>query len=416
MSVMHQHMLDKYADLALRTGVNLQKDQKLVINSTVEGADFTRVIVKKAFELGAKDVHINWGDDDITRLRYEYADTETLKEVPEWQQDMFKSFGEEGMAILSVRATDPDLLQGIDAKKIAAAQKSRSEAMAEFRNYTMNDRIQWSIVSIPITAWAQKIFPEADAETAKEKLWEEIFSIVRIDQEDPVKAWDEHNEMLENARQFLNRKQYKELVYQGPGTNLTVALPKGHIWKGGASRTEDGVPFNPNMPTEEVFTAPHKYGVDGIVSSTKPLNYGGSVIDNFTLTFKDGEVVDFSAEQGEETLEQLLDTDDGASHLGELALVPHESPISQSGLIFYNTLYDENASCHLAFGKAYPNNVEGGSDMSEKELDENGVNHSLVHVDFMMGSGEMDIDGVLEDGTEEAVMRNGSWSLDFNED
>lgn len=412
---MQQQMLEKYADLALRTGVNIQQNQKLVINSTIEGADFTRLVAKRAFELGAKDVHINWSDDEVTRLRYEHADTETLKEVPQWQQDMFKSFGEEGMALLSIRATDPDLLQGIDAKKIAAAQKARSEAMAEFRNYTMNDRIQWSIVSIPIAAWAEKIFPEEEGETAKDKLWEQIFSIVRVDKNDPNQAWQEHNETLENARQFLNRKQYKELVYQGPGTNLTVQLPEGHIWKGGASETEKGVPFNPNMPTEEVFTAPHKYGVDGIVSSTKPLNYGGNVIDNFTLTFKDGEVVDFSAEQGEETLEQLLDTDDGASHLGELALVPHESPISKSGLIFYNTLYDENASCHLAFGKAYPNNVEGGSDMDETQLDENGVNHSLVHVDFMMGSGELDIDGVHEDGTEEPVMRNGSWALDFNQ-
>ncbi|WP_163527549.1 aminopeptidase [Halobacillus ihumii] len=409
-----QEQLEKYAELALRTGVNLQKDQKLMINSTVEGAPFTRIVARKAYEMGAEDVHIVWADDELTRLRYEYADVETLKEVPDWQRDMFSYFGEKGAAILSIRSTDPDLLKGIDAGKVAAATKARSEAMTKFRDFTMNDRIQWSIVSIPIPAWAQKIFPGESEEKAVEKLWEQIFSIVRVDREDPVAAWEDHNQTLIKAKQFLNKKKYSKLIYKAPGTDLEVELPNNHIWKGGASQTvESNVPFNPNMPTEEVFTAPHKYGVNGQVSSTKPLNYGGNVIDNFTLTFKDGKVVDFKAEEGEETLQHLLDTDEGSTRLGELALVPHESPISQSGLIFYNTLYDENASCHLALGKAYPNNVEGGSDMSEEQLDQSGVNHSLSHVDFMMGSDELDIDGVLEDGTTEPVMRKGSWAISF---
>ncbi|RWZ58872.1 aminopeptidase [Halobacillus fulvus] len=414
MKMPSHHMLEKYAELALKTGVNLQKDQYLMINSTIEGAEFTRVIVQKAFEMGAKDVHINWGDDAITRMKYEYADQETLSDVPQWQKDQYTYFAENGAAILSVRSTDPDLLKGIDAGKIAAANKARAEAMSEFRKYTMNDRIQWSIVSIPIPAWSQKIFPGEDEDTAVEKLWEQIFSIVRVDKEDPVAAWEEHNQTLVTAREYLNKKQYKQLSYTAPGTNLTVDLPKGHIWKGGPAKTEgQGVQFNPNMPTEEVFTAPHKYGVNGTVSSTKPLNYGGNVIDDFSLTFKDGKVVDFTAKEGEETLKHLLETDEGSRRLGELALVPHESPISQSGLIFYNTLYDENASCHLALGKAYPNNMTGGSDMNEEELDQAGVNDSLSHVDFMMGSGELDIDGVLEDGTTEPVMRKGSWAISF---
>ncbi|WP_079528530.1 aminopeptidase [Halobacillus hunanensis] len=409
-----QEQLEKYAELALRTGVNLQENQKLMINSTVEGAPFTRIVARKAYEMGAEDVHIVWADDELTRLRYEYADVETLKEVPDWQKDMFSYFGEKGAAILSIRSTDPDLLKGIDAGKVAAATKARSEAMTKFRDFTMNDRIQWSIVSIPIPAWAQKIFPGESEEKAVEKLWEQIFSIVRVDKNDPVAAWEDHNQTLIKAKQFLNKKKYSKLIYKAPGTDLEVELPNNHIWKGGASQTVEGnVPFNPNMPTEEVFTAPHKYGVNGQVSSTKPLNYGGNVIDHFTLTFKDGKVVDFKAEEGEETLQHLLDTDEGSTRLGELALVPHESPISQSGLIFYNTLYDENASCHLALGKAYPNNVEGGSDMSEEELDQSGVNHSLSHVDFMMGSDELDIDGVLEDGTTEPVMRKGSWAISF---
>ncbi|QAS53212.1 aminopeptidase [Halobacillus litoralis] len=406
--------LQKYAELALRTGVNLQDGQLLMINSTIDGAEFTRIVAQKAFEMGAKDVHINWGDDTLTRMKYEHADQETLSNVPQWQQQKFTYFAEQGAAILSIRSTDPDLLKGIDAGKVAAANKARAEAMATFRDYTMNDRIQWSIVSIPIPAWAQKIFPDENVETAVEKLWEQIFSIVRVDQEDPIAAWEEHNRTLIKAREYLNKKQYQKLIYKAPGTDLEVALPKGHIWKGGPSKTvEGGVQFNPNMPTEEVFTAPHKYGVEGTVSSTKPLNYGGNVIDDFSVTFKEGKVVDYSAEEGSETLQHLLDTDEGSRRLGELALVPHESPISQSGLIFYNTLYDENASCHLALGKAYPNNMTGGSDMSEDELDRNGVNHSLSHVDFMMGSEELDIDGVLEDGTTEPVMRNGSWAISF---
>ncbi|WP_431802887.1 aminopeptidase [Halobacillus andaensis] len=408
--------LEKYAELALKTGVNLQDDQRLMINSNIEGAPFTRIVARKAYEMGAKDVYIVWGDDELTRMRYEYADVEVLKEVPEWQRQMFDYFGEEGAAVLSIRSTDPDLLKGIDAGKVAAANKARAEAMTNFRNYTMNDRLQWSIVSIPIPAWAQKIFPERSEEEAVDQLWEQIFSIVRVDQDDPVAAWEQHNQTLQQAREFLNRKQYHKLVYSAPGTDLEVELPQGHVWKGGSAKTEkDKVVFNPNMPTEEVFTAPHKYGVNGHVASTKPLNYGGNVIDRFTLTFENGKVVDYKAEEGEDTLKHLLETDEGSKRLGELALVPHESPISQSGLIFYNTLYDENASCHLALGKAYPNNVEGGSNMNEEQLDQSGVNHSLSHVDFMMGSAELDIDGVLKDGTREPVMRKGSWALNFNE-
>ncbi|WP_101842289.1 aminopeptidase [Halobacillus sp. Marseille-P3879] len=411
-----QEKLEKYAELALKTGVNLQDDQRLMINSNIEGAPFTRIVARKAYEMGAKDVYIVWGDDELTRMRYEYADVEVLKEVPEWQRQMFDYFGEEGAAVLSIRSTDPDLLKGIDAGKVAAANKARAEAMTNFRNYTMNDRLQWSIVSIPIPAWAQKIFPERSEEEAVDQLWEQIFSIVRVDQDDPVAAWEQHNQTLQQAREFLNRKQYHKLVYSAPGTDLEVELPQGHVWKGGSAKTEkDKVVFNPNMPTEEVFTAPHKYGVNGHVASTKPLNYGGNVIDRFTLTFENGKVVDYKAEEGEDTLKHLLETDEGSKRLGELALVPHESPISQSGLIFYNTLYDENASCHLALGKAYPNNVEGGSNMNEEQLDQSGVNHSLSHVDFMMGSAELDIDGVLKDGTREPVMRKGSWALNFNE-
>lgn len=410
-----QQMLEKYAELALKTGVNLQKDQALMVNAPIEGADFTRIVVKKAYELGAKNVHVNWTDDELTLLKYENAPEEVLTNIPKWQVDQYLAFAEEGAALLSIRSTNPDLLKDVNPEKVAKASKAGAEAMKEFRKYIMNDRIPWSIISIPTGDWAQKIFPEKSKDEAVESLWEAIFKIVRVDKEDPVAAWDDHNATLRKAREFLNRKKYKKLHFKAPGTDLELELPEGHIWKGGSAKTEaEGREFNPNMPTEEVFSVPHKYGVNGKVTSTMPLNYGGSVIDKFSLTFENGKVVDFDAEQGYETLKHLLDTDEGSRRLGEVALVPNESPISQSGLIFYNTLYDENASCHIALGKAYPTNLEGGAAMNDEELDKHGVNDSLSHVDFMIGSGELDIDGVSADGSREPVFRSGSWTLDFD--
>ncbi|MFD2044355.1 aminopeptidase [Ornithinibacillus salinisoli] len=407
-----QQTQEKYAELALRTGVNLQKGQALMINAPLEGAEFTKMVVRKAYEIGAKDVHINWVDDELTLLKYENAPDEVIADYPEWKVKLHDTFAEDGAAVLNIRSTNPDLLKDIDPTRVAKANKAAAQAMKNFRKYTMNDKITWSIISIPTGEWSQKIFPDKTREDAIESLWEAIVKIVRVDQEDPIAAWDAHNETLKTAREILNDKNYKKLVFKAPGTELEMELPEGHIWKGGSAVSEKGITFNPNMPTEEVFSMPHKYGVNGTVSSTKPLNYGGSLIDNFTLTFKDGKVVDFKAEQGEDTLKHLLETDEGARRLGEIALVPHESPVSQSGLIFYNTLFDENASVHIALGKAYPTNIKDGSGMSEEELDKHGVNDSLTHVDFMIGSEKLDIDGVKADGTSEAVFRSGTWALD----
>lgn len=406
-------VMEKYAELVVKKGVNIQKGQALMINATLEGVEFTKLVVKKAYEAGAKDVHINWGDDDLTLWKFQYAPDEVLENVPEWRVKLFESFAKDGAALLSIHATNPDLLKDIDPQKVAKANKAGAKALAEFRKYTMNDEIPWSVISIPTPGWAKKIFPDKTEEEAVKSLWEAIIKIVRVDQEDPIAAWDEHNETLRVARETLNKKAYKALHFKAPGTDLEVGLPDNHIWHGGSAVSTEGIVFNPNMPTEEVFCAPHKYKVNGTVSSTKPLNYGGSLIDNFTLTFKDGKVVDFSAEEGEEALKHLLEIDEGAKRLGEVALVPDESPVSQSGLVFYNTLFDENASCHFALGKAYPTNVEGGAKMTEEELDENGINDSLTHVDFMIGSGELDIDGILPDGRTEPVFRSGTWALDI---
>lgn len=408
---MNEQAMEKYAQLVVEKGVNIQKKQTLFINAPIEGAAFVRNVAQKAYDAGAKDVVVNWADDTLTLLKYKHATDDVIETFPEWRKQMQEYYAEDGAAFLSIHATDPDLLQDVDGKRIAAANKAAGIALTKFRTHLMNDEVQWSVISIPTAAWAQKIFPDKSAEAAVAALWEEIIKMVRVDLNDPIAAWNEHNATLKKAYEFLNEKQYDKLILTAPGTNLEIGLPKSHIWQGGSALSQKGVEFNPNLPTEEVFTMPHKYRVDGTVSSTKPLNYGGNLIDNFTLTFKDGKVVDFKAEQGEDVLEHLLDTDDGARRIGEIALVPNESPVSQSGLIFYNTLFDENASVHIALGKAYPTNIEGGAQMDEADLDKHGVNDSMTHVDFMVGSAEMDIDGVTADGTVEPVFRAGTWAL-----
>lgn len=408
---MDRTVQEKYANLILKKGVNLQKNQPLFISAPIEGIEFVKILTKKAYELGAKEVHIEWEDDELTKLKYTYAADEVFERYPEWKKMMRESFAEEGAAFVSIYATDPDLLQDVDPNRVATATKASGAALKKFRDYVMNDKVTWTVVSIPAKGWAKKVFPNQASEEAVELLWKEIINIVRLDEEDPLAAWDKHNAMLEKAHQILNEKQYDKLIFTAPGTNLEVGLPKGHIWHGGAAVSENGTVFNPNLPTEEVYTVPHKYNVNGKVSSTKPLHYGGNIIDEFTLTFKDGKVVDYRAKRGEDVLKHLLETDDGAKRLGEVALVPDESPVSQSGLVFFNTLFDENASCHIALGKAYPTNLEGGAEMSLEELDKHGVNDSMIHVDFMIGSNEMDIDGVKADGTKEAVFRKGTWAF-----
>ncbi|SFM17859.1 aminopeptidase [Gracilibacillus orientalis] len=409
-----QELLRKYAKLSLHTGVNLQEGQGLLVQAPIEAVEFVRIVVKQAYEIGAKNVHVEWKDDELTYLKMKHAPMEVLETFPEWRKDAMVSMVKDGYAVLNIYGENPDLLQGIDGKRMAAATKASSTALREYRDYMMNDRARWSIVGYPTTEWAHKIYPGLDAEEAKGKLWEEIFRIARVDQDDPIAAWNKHNQLLRDAREYLNEKNYAKLHFQAAGTDLTIELPEGHIWHGGAAKATDGIAFNPNMPTEEVFSMPHKYGVNGHVASTKPLSFQGQIIENFTLTFKDGKVVDYTCEKGKEALKQLLEADgDGASRLGEVALVPHESPVSQAGIIFFNTLFDENASCHIALGKAYPTNIEGGSDMKEKEMDQHGVNDSIVHEDFMIGSADMDIDGITKDGETEAIFHNGTWAISF---
>ncbi|WP_280771084.1 aminopeptidase [Salipaludibacillus daqingensis] len=406
-----EQKIEKYAELAVTIGVNIQKGQTLVINAPLSSADFTRKIAKKAYEAGAKNVHVEWNDDDLNRLRYDMAPLETFKEFPEWKAKGFEKLAEDGAAFMTIKATDPDLLKGVDSEKIAAANKAQGQAMDTFRSYIQSDKVSWLVISAPAKAWASKVFPDDSEEEQEEKLWEAMFEAVRINTDDPIAEWKQHDKNLQTKAQYLTDKGYKKLIYTAPGTDLEIELPDNHIWLGGGGPSQDGVHFVANMPTEEVFTAPKADGVNGTVSNTKPLNYGGNTIDNFTLTFKDGKVVDFQAKEGEETLKHLLDTDEGAKRLGEVALVPHSSPISQSGILFYNTLYDENASNHIALGSAYSTCVKDGAQMSTNQLKEAGLNTSITHVDFMIGSGEMNIEGELADGTKEPVFKNGEWAV-----
>ena len=407
-----ENLLKKYAKLAIYQGVNVQKNQTLVISSPIECAEFTRMLVEEAYIKGAKEVVVQWNDELTGKLKYKYSPMEVFETVPEWVKESRLSYAKEGACFLSISASDPELLKDVDPKKVATFRKASSIASREFSSRLMSNENAWSIVSIPTVGWAKKVFPNVSEDEAVEKLWDAIFKIVRVDSQDPVKAWEEHKNTLKKNMDFLNSKRFKSLHYTNYlVTDLIIQLPEKHLWAGGAEFTQDGTEFIANMPTEEIFSMPKKTGVNGKVVSSMPLNYGGNLINNFSLTFKDGKVVDFSAEEGYETLKNLLDTDEGAKYLGEVALVPYNSPISNSNIIFFNTLYDENASCHLAFGKAYSLCIKDGEKMSEEELLKEGANDSLTHVDFMIGTKDLQITGTTYDNEKFDIFVNGNWAF-----
>ncbi|NLY79909.1 MAG: aminopeptidase [Lysinibacillus sp.] len=403
--------LEQYAELAVKVGVNIQKGQYLLINTTTDALDFTKIVVKKAYEAGAGRVHVNFTDEAITRMFYEHGADEEFDKFPEWIVAQRDECIERKGALLWIDAEDPDLLAGIPVNRISAQQKAAGEALVNYRKAIMNDDIAWSIIAVPSKKWAAKVFPDLPEEEQMNALWEAIFKTVRIGEGDPVELWRNHIAALEERAKQLNSKKYAKLHYKAPGTDLTIELPDKHIWASGSSKTPEGVTFIANMPTEEVYTLPNKYGVNGYVSNTKPLVYQGNIIDAFTLTFEKGKIVEARAGVGNELLQELIATDEGAAYLGEVALVPHESPISLSGILYYNTLFDENASIHLAIGEAYPTCFEVGRELEEGQLESLGINVSIVHEDFMIGSAEMDIDGILPDGTVEPIFRKGNWAF-----
>lgn len=403
--------LKEYAKLTVKIGVNIQKGQTLVVNAPIESAEFVRLVAKEAYSLGAKNVHVEWNDEKLSLIKYLNAPEEAFKEFPTWKAKGYEELAKEGAAFISISASNPELLKDVNPEKIALANKTRSKALKKYREYIMGSKVSWSVVSVPTKDWAKKVFSELESDEAVSKLWESIFKIVRIDQENPVLAWEKHLNNLASKVKYLNTNKFRKLHLISKDTDLEIELPEKHLWAGGGEHNSKKTYFVANLPTEEVFTLPLKNGVKGKVKSTMPLNYGGNLIDNFTLTFEKGKIIDFSAENGYDTLKKLIETDEGSSYLGEIALVPHDSPISNLNTIFYNTLYDENASCHLALGMAYPTCLENGADMSEDELKNAGANQSLVHVDFMIGSSDLNIFAETKTGEKIQIFKDGNWSV-----
>lgn len=409
---MNKSFLIKYASLAVNIGVNIQKDNILVISSPIETAEFARLITEEAYKSGAKDVIVHYGDQKLTKIKLENSSLETISNIPEWQAESYNYYARQEACFISISASDPDGLKGVPVEKIGASQKARTSALKEYFDNSMSNKCRWCVLSVPTLSWAKKVFPKVSDDEAMESLWDVIFKTVRVDTENPVNAWKKHNAYLEEKIKFMNNNNFKSVhLKSANGTDLNIELPEGHIWAGGSEGDVNGIPFNANIPTEEVFTLPKKTGVNGIVYSSKPLSYGGNLIDNFSITFKDGKAIDFTAETGYDVLKQMLESDEGAKYLGEVAFVPYNSPISNSKLIFFNTLFDENAACHLAFGRAYESCVKDADKYSEEELEKIGVNNSVIHVDFIIGTSDLEITGINKNGEAIQIFSNGNWAF-----
>lgn len=413
---MDEQRLRAYAELTVRIGLNLQPRQRLLIvgpiangGASLEAAPVVRHITAAAYEAGARLVETLWGDEALLAARFAHAPRDSFDEFSAWLPHALAEHVKNGHAVLSIYANDPDQLKDAPAELVAAVQEATARSVRPFREYISRNQTNWAVVAAPAVAWAARVFPDIEPSQQVERLWDAISRLCRLDQPDPIVAWETHLGELAERTDCLNRKQYTALRYRAPGTDLTIGLADGHQWVGGSSINAAGFRFAPNLPTEEVFTMPHKDRVNGTVRSTKPLSYGGTLIDGFSLRFVDGRVVEVKADRGESVLSTLISMDAGASRLGELALVPHSSPISQTGRLFYNTLFDENAASHVALGAAYKFTLRGGEAMSEDAFEAAGGNRSATHVDFMIGSGELDVDGVLPEGAVEPVMRGGEW-------
>jgi aminopeptidase len=411
------HQLRAYGELAVRVGLNLQAGQRLLIigpiasgGVSLEAAPLVRHIAASAYQAGASLVETIWGDEAIQMTRFRKAPRDSFGEFSAWLPDALFKHAEGGNAIISVYANDPDQLKDEPPELVSAVQQAVSKSVRPFRELISRNQTNWTVVAAAGAGWAARVFPDLPVEQQVPRLWGAIRRMCRLDQADPVAAWETHLLALARRRDYLNAKRYSALKYKSAGTDLTIGLPDGHQWVAGRSSTRSGITFAPNLPTEEVFTMPHKDRVDGVVRSSKPLSYGGTVIENFSLTFAAGRVVKVAAERGEAVLSELVGTDAGAARLGEIALVPHGSPISQSGVLFYNTLFDENAASHVALGSAYKFTMAGGESMDDADFELVGGNRSGVHVDFMIGSGDLDIDGVNANGSTEPLMRQGEWA------
>jgi aminopeptidase len=410
--------IKKYADLVIKVGLNLRAGQRLIINNAstrgvpLHVAPFVREIARTAYQAGARYVDVIWNDEALLRLRAELAPRDSTGEYSNWHIQGIVDIIENGGALLTIRSNNPDLLGSLDADFVGAAQKTHLERYSPVSAAASTNKMNWLVIAASSPDWAIKVFPGLSPAQAEAKLWEAIFQITRVDQPDPIAAWETHIQNMLKKASYLSNKQYTALKYKAPGTDLTVGLPRGHRWISAREMAQNGIEFTANLPTEEVFTLPHREQADGVVSASMPLVYSGVLIEEFSMTFKRGRVVKVAAKKAEATLRKLVETDEGASHLGEVSLVPFSSPISQRGHLFYDPLIDENAASHLAVGSAYRTNLVGGDELSQDEFIARGGNVSINHVDFMIGSAKMDIDGIKEDGSTEPVMRQGEWAFD----
>jgi len=406
-----QQNLRKYAELILKVGLNIQPGDNILLRLDVHGLPLAREIARQAYQLGAHQIHPVFSDDQMTLARFQLAPDAAFDEYPAFLTDFTEGAYLNNYHLLSLFAPNPELLKEADPTRISRWQKVTAIAGERVMKYVMENRVKWSMAALPSPAWAKAVFPDLPEEEAIDKLWASIFQVTRVDQPDPVAAWAEHDRQLRAHEELLNQYAFEKLLFQGPGTELEVYLPQGHRWMGGSSISPKGERFMPNIPTEEVFTMPHAYRVNGTLSATMPLSTRGRLIEGMRFTFKDGAVTDFSATAGQEILKDILDTDEGARRLGEVALVAHNSPISRTGLLFKNTLFDENASCHFALGSAYAENHVHGKEMDAEQKKQAGMNHSITHVDFMVGGPQLNVTGVKADGTRIKVLVNGKWAI-----
>lgn len=410
-----EEKIREYARLVVCTGVNVQKGQEIVINCPVEHYEFARLLIIEAYKAGAAEVIMHWSDAVESRQFYENVSEEVLGTIPDWKAESYNYYSRRGAGYISVSGSDPENMKGIDPKRMHIRSAATDKAMEEHYKLMMASEIPWTVVAVPQKKWAAKVFPGMSEEEAMKNLWEKILKSVRISPEeegDVVQAWADHDSFLKDKCRKLTEYAFEKLHYKNSiGTDFTVGLVKNHIWEGGSEVAGTGAAFIANMPTEEIFTMPDKRVAEGTLVSALPLSYRGNMIRNFTLTFHEGKVVDYSAEEGYETLQSILEGDEGSKRLGEVAIVPFFSPISQMNILFYNTLFDENASCHFAVGECYPTTIEGGASMTEEELAEAGGNSSMNHVDFMVGTSDLSITGILRDGTEIALFKDGNWVI-----
>ncbi len=406
-----EKMLEKYAEIVVKVGLNLRAGQRLLIAAQISAAPFVRAVTAQAYQVGARHVDVMWEDEQLGLIRLQNAPRDSFDDAPKWRADTREAYLRAGDALLSVISANPDLLSGQDPDLLARIQRSMSKNAQAASELVQSNASNWLVVSAPSAGWAAKVLPDVPAEQREAKLWDIIFEMSRVKQDDPLAGWNAHIRDLSARAAYLTQKGYTALKYTAPGTDLTLGLPLGHIWHGGGSTSQNGISFTANIPTEEVFTLPHRGKADGVVTASKPLSVAGSLIENFRVTFEGGRVVKMEAEKGAANLQHLLDTDEGARHLGEVALVPYNSPISQSRRLFFNTLFDENAANHIALGRAYRFSLKDGEGMTETEFEAAGGNTSLIHVDFMIGSDQMDVDGVTDSGTIEPLIRAGNWAF-----